>query len=202
MILGYKYLTLTCIEEEVSVVRDNISLLLTSISKFPLNWIVSQIGFNIKEIYYPAPQAGGAHLMNLIIWEPLSKQGTTIFFVNYQDGWNSFIEMYSQKFDKLCVQIGISDEGIKYPMQKFSYYKGIKQRNILSYKDFEKWEFFQKGEALFFEEEKYYKKRSIKDRLPSDLIIKYLFKTGWDISENGFWDTNKPVYNFQRTQWD
>ncbi len=202
MLLGYKYLIFTCIKEDISIFKNEISQLLSNNTKFPANWNVTQTNLNFKDIYYPAPSGGGSHFMNFIIWEPLNRQGTTVFYVNYRDGWNSFIENYAKKFSKTCIQVGMPDEDTNYPMFRFSYYEGTKQRVILSYKDDKKWEFFQKGEIMPFEDDVYYKKRTIKDRLPNNLIVDYLKRLGWNIDDVNFWDTNKPVYKFTRIQWD
>jgi len=83
-------------------------------------------------------------------------------------------------------------------MFSFSYYQGNKERIILSYKDFNKWVFYQNGEILPFEEENFYRKRRIKDRLPNELIIKYLQRCGWDINDTDFWQTKKQVINFKK----
>ena len=202
MLLGYKYLIFTCIKENILIFKDEISQHLSNITKFPTNWEIAQTNLNFMDIYYPEPPDGGSHFMNFIIWEPLNKQGTTVFYINYQDGWNSLIENYAKKFNKTCVQVGMSDENTNFPMFKFKYYEGTKQRVILSYEDYKKWVFFQKGEKLPFEEDVFYNKRRIKDRLPNSLITEYLKKMGWDIVDPNFWKTDKPVYNFKRTQWD
>jgi len=202
MLLHYKYLVFTCIQEDISIFKTEISQLLSNITKFPINWNIAQTELNYKEIYYPMPQSGGSHLNNFIIWEPLNKQGTTVFFVNYEDGWNSLIELYAKTFNKITTLVSLSDGDLAFPMYKFSHYVGLKQRSIISYKDDKKWEFFQKGEILSFEDESYYTKYRIKDRLPNTLIIDYLEKAGWDVSDSNFWTTNKPVYKFKRIQWD
>lgn len=202
MVNEYKYLIFTCIKENVVVVKEELCLLLSSITKFPINWKITHPILNTKKIYFPTPPEGGRHYMDLIIWEPLNNIGTTIFFVNYLDGWNSLIELYSKKFNRTCVQVGISDYDLLFPMYKFSYYQGLKKRVILSYKDDKAWKFIQEGDILSFEEIEFYKKRNIKDRLPNSLIIKYLYIIGWDISSKEFWETNNTVYNFTRVNWD
>jgi hypothetical protein len=202
MILNYKYLVLTCINSNLLIVKENISELLSSITKFPVNWDVSQINLNFTDIYFPEPQKGGAHLMKFIIWEPSNNPGTTVFFINYEDGWNSLIELYSKRFSQLCVQICLSADDLSYPFFKFAYYNSDRQRVLLCYKDINKWEFFQKGQTLSFENPVYYKKRRIKDRLPNDLIYKYMEELGWNIFDERFWITNKPVFNFKRIKWD
>jgi hypothetical protein len=202
MIFGYKYLVFTCIKSDLVLVKENISELSKSMTNFPENWLVTQGNLNFRDIYYPEPQKGGAHLMKFIIWEPSSNPGTTVFFINYEDGWNSIIELYAKRFNQLCVQICLSDIELKYPLYKFSYYNADKQRVLLCYKDYDKWEFYQKGEALSFEITENYKKRRIKDRLPNSLIYKYMEELGWNINDEKFWITNKPVYSFYRTKWD
>jgi hypothetical protein len=202
MLLQYKYLVFTCIQDDISNVKSKISELISSGTKFPINWSITQTNLDYKEIYYPVPPSGGSHFPNFIIWEPLNNIGTTVFFVNYEDGWNSLMERYAKTYNKIVTQVRMSDEDINYPMFKFSYYEGLQQRVILCYKDYKKWEFFQKGEILSFEDESHYTKYRIKERLPNTLIIDYLKKAGWDISDSNFWNTNKPVYNFQRIQWD
>jgi|GEM_PF-2131051 len=202
MLLNYKYLVLTCIDEDITTFKNNIVGLLSEITQFPRNWTVEETGLIFKEIYFPSPPSGGSHLMNFLIWEPLNAKGTTVFYINYEDGWASFVELYSKKFSKKCIQVGISGREIKYPMFKFSYITNNNHRIIICYKDNDKWEFFQKGELLPFENESYYLKYKIKDRLPGELVIKYLKESGWDIQENTFWQTTKSAYNFKRLQWD
>lgn len=59
----------------------------------------------------------------------------------------------------------------------FNYYKENKKRVIYSIFD-GKWVFYQKGEAMDFEDVSYYSKRKIADRFNSSIFIEYLKRLG------------------------
>lgn len=203
MIFGFKYLVISCIRENILIVKDELIQHIASFSDFSKNWRVTQReDVNFKEIYYPFPPLGGAHFQNFIIWEPLNKPNTTVFYVNLSDGWNSLMEVYADKWKKECIHISMSDKSLNDPMCHFYYYCGKNKRIIQSYKDDDKWVFYETGNLLPFEETQYYKKRYIKDRLPNELIMQYLSSMGWDIAHRDFWNTKQLVFNFKRIQWE
>jgi hypothetical protein len=133
--------------------------------------------------------------MGFILWEPKNTPDKCAFMATFEDGWATLIHNIGINYKHECLNIRISKITVTYPICEFLYYQsGVEKRFIRSMKDDPRWEFYQKGESLSFEKLNYYNKRRIKDRFTEKLLLEYMNILGWDISENKFWDTEKPYY--------
>jgi hypothetical protein len=80
---------------------------------------------------------------------------------------------------------------------RFVFYDNSTEQRIVQalVGDEDKWEFYQNGDGLSFENPKYYFKRKIANRLNKDIIIEYIVKSGIPINErNCFAFDEKSIY--------
>ena len=71
--------------------------------------------------------------------------------------------------------------------------KGIDVRTVYAMKDDSKWIFYENGIIQWFEDESYYKRRFIKNRLNKDILLSYCAKLGFAITEAHFWESEDAI---------
>ena len=195
----YTYLVFNCIKGSLDTVYNEFREI---IDKFDEPWIFNRSELDIKQIYFPEPKPGGAHFSEFALWVPVIQKKSTIFIVNYQDGWEHFIRKYSEYYKRTCLHIAFSNHYSEYPAFFFHYYEeGAERRFIQALKDHPRWVFYQEGEPLDFEDVSLYKKRRIRDRLTREIIIEYAKHLGWDIEDENFWRSDKPAIYGKQLGW-
>lgn len=123
-----------------------------------------------------------------IIYEPSNNPNGTVFLSNLSDGWFTLVNLLAHRLNVTVYRISLSSLNLKYPKNLFEIIHGTDpKRTIMALKDGRKWQFFEEGERLNFEDSKIYNSKRIKDRLPPETIIDYLQKNEWNLLDNGFW---------------
>jgi hypothetical protein len=112
------------------------------------------------------------------------------------DGWQGLLRGYSDDYKRKIIRIFLSDPNISYPAYEFEVMNIDSMRLVQVIKDFPKWQFFQKGNVLPFEESINYKKRRISDRLNNSIIEDHLKKNGIDTNEENFWKSKGNAIEF------
>jgi hypothetical protein len=159
-----------------------------------VNWRISKQKLDIENIYFPYSLKGGAFPRKFAIWEPKSKKDTTIFFSNLTDGWYTLMNLLTTKYKTEQLSFKITEENQKDAFYSLLYQKEFDLRYVRVMYD-NKWEFYQKGILLSFENEKFYKQRIIKNRLNLKILNQYLMSLGFDINSIDFWSSeNDAVY--------
>ena len=84
-------------------------------------------------------------------------------------------------------------------MNSFQFIQnGIDVRTVYAMKD-PKWIFYENGIVQWFEDESYYKRRLIKNRVNKDILLSYCTKLGFAITEVKFWESKDAIL-FERIQ--
>ena len=138
-----------------------------------------------------------------MLFEPLTNPKTTIFFSNARDGWYTAVYNYARLYKKDIFQIGFPvDKNLKnnpaYFFTKFQYNdkSEFEQRVVHLIKE-NNWTFYENSDIvkpLFMENMEYYKSKRKTDRLNKEIIIEYLNKAGYDLTDKNFFQTNNNVY--------
>ena len=190
----YTLLTFSVSDVSAQACRDAVQKIL---NKQDVSWSFSEKVLCLTEIYEDMPPMGGAHLPKFVIWEPCLKGGT-IFFCNLIDGWPLLTRALSRVFPQSFTHVRISNNYYVHPVSSLVYWvQGKEERCIQLLKD-DKWEFFQKGHILPFENPEYYLRQSIKDRLSKEIIIEYLLRLGWDVKNPNLWKSDNPAFYGQK----
>lgn len=126
--------------------------------------------------------------VEVLIWQPKSSQVEfTVFFTNMSDGWITLLDNYSRQFNEEVISVEFSNEKTDYPIYSFAHRKGEFYRLIRSMKEIDKWEFFEKGNVMKYENINNYKKRRIVKRMNNNIILDYLMNVGISIEVEDFW---------------
>lgn len=109
----------------------------------------------------------------------------TGFVSHLDDGWCTLVNAMSKRSPKVeAILIGRDFEASIYPSTSFEVFRdGASVRSVRAWKEGNGWHFFDRGEALSFEDPANYRRRAIADRLNGEIIDDLLLKLGIDIDQ-------------------
>jgi hypothetical protein len=143
-------------------------------------------------------QAHNQACQAVTVWEPKATPGSTMLVANLTDGWSSLVHTTATRFSLTCAMVRVSLPHDPWPIVELAYLLGGAERRFLRVmKDDPRWQFFERGDPLPFEEPSYYARRRIRDRLPRDLLFKYLTMLGWDPTDAGLWQSTSSVWEIR-----
>ncbi len=148
-------------------------------------------------VYRKSPPAGGAHATRSLFYEPETVTGTTAIIANLEDGWMTMCNLLAKQIpgQHLLARTAIDTE---YPVTDFEIWKnGESARYVQALREEPNWVFFERGEVQAFEEPSNYKKRLIKNRLNRDILISYIAKLGWDLTNPVFWCSKAGAFHLE-----
>lgn len=138
-----------------------------------------------------------SEVIKVLLWQPVSINfDLVVFLTNMSDGWQTLLNVYFNEFKREIIRVRFSDDAREYPAYLFEYMGPSNHRIVQGLKDSYRWDFFESGIIMPFENGANYKKRRIADRLNNDIINEYLKKNGIDINENDFWVSNEDAIEF------
>lgn len=178
---------------------DNVHAQLGPIIKNTLNKKWKQQSCVLTQDVFKELSASNNYLeyVKCLIWNPKSlTENITAFLTNMPDGWPTLLNQYFLNFKHEIIRVVISDRASRYPVYIYEQISETNRRVIQVQKDDEKWNFFQGGALLPFEEDRHYKKRKIAERLNADIIKSYLLNNSIDIEGQDFWESNKKAVFF------
>lgn len=128
-----------------------------------------------------------------IIWQPNNNNAYSVFITNMSDGWPTLLNCYQEIYKSEILFITMTIKSVDFePMNCFEYFKGRRHRLIQVSRD-NRWQFIEEGKALGFENEEYYKRKKIANRLDKEIIIEYLKSNGIEIDNAIFWSSDNAL---------
>jgi hypothetical protein len=196
----YNFFKLTIIEDDIDSVKSNFVTYFSETADELKIKSSETIDFNLicdkPNLEYRGP-------FKFMLFSPLTNPSKTVFFCNLIDGWNSVVHNYAKLFRKEVYQIGLTinkkaEEFPAYFFANFNYNEKNEfiERVVHLIKE-DKWIFFEnsyKVLPLSIETPEYYKAKRKTDRLNNEIILEYLRKSGYDLTDKNFFETNKKVY--------
>ena len=192
----YDYFKISIIQDNIDNVAENLNTLLSDISLAKKD--ITDVDF--KKICSVKTLPYHSNKIRFIIFEPSTNPGVTVFFPNLVDGWYSAVYNYTRLNNKSAFQVGFTiDDTKQYPAYFFQFFfmdkRQIKERTIYAIKE-DKWVFFAGGKPLAIENTDNYLKKRIKDRINNEIIIGYLKKAGYDLTDDNFFKSNRNAILF------
>lgn len=192
----YDYFTLSIIQDNI----DNVSTFLNdrligfSLTKKLMNNVDFKNVCSTKTLPY------NSNKIKFILFEPSTNPDVTVFFPNFSDGWYTAVYNYTRLNNKGAFQVGFTVENtMEHPAFFFKFlhtHKGqIKERTVHAIKE-DKWVFLAEGNPLAIEDIENYSKKKIKDRINNEIIIGYLKKAGYNLTDNNFFKSNRNTIFF------
>ena len=191
----YEYFKISIIQDKLENVSRNFT---SQLKDFKLKKkVLAKVDFkkvcSVKRIF-------NSDKVKFILFEPLTNPNVTVFFPNFPDGWYTLVLNYPRLFNKNAFQAGFTVGNTKkYPAYFFHYFFSGNgenwQRTVQAIKE-DKWIFFDGGTPLAIEDISNYRKRKITDRINNEIIIGYLKKAGYDLTNDAFFKPKKNAILF------
>ena len=119
-----------------------------------------------------------------------------IYEDNLIDGGWTYINTIAKKFDIKTLYVRIKDEQ-PFPAYYLAYFENNTERIIYNIKE-NRWNFFKKGPAAFFEEDEKYLENKVADKFNKEKILLFCQRLGIDVLNEQFFVPVSPVYCMQR----
>ena len=138
-----------------------------------------------------------------MLFEPLTNPNKTVFFTNFSDGWYTAVYNYARLFKKDIYQVGLTtSKKLKqhpaYFFIKFFYSdKDEFQQRVVHLIKENTWTFYEnsdKVKPLEIETTENYNLKRKTDRLNTEIILGYMNKLGFNLTDDNFFKTNNVVY--------
>ena len=108
---------------------------------------------------------------------------------NLVDGWHTLAYSTACHFKTFCIQLCFDSLVGEDTYNGFTAWdKGEEKRVVYAMKD-PGWKFYEKGEILWFENSEFYKRRFIKDRMNSEILVSYCNCLNIKLEIPEFWDS-------------
>lgn len=155
-----------------------------------LNWPsepIYHLNF-IEHIKLPI-QKGGRESSSGVFYYPYNNDNKLIFISNLSDGWDSLLYCISKK-NKSSYLLFRIHQG-EYPLMEMSFIEAGNTVRLIRVMKESKWEFYETGAPLWFEQTEHYTRRKISDRVTYELLLSYSIKNGVDFTSPNFFRTKK-----------
>ena len=157
------------------------------------------VSYERKEISYDAPlnlDLTDVHYnppaIKCQLWTPENSEGIACF-ANLENGipFLSYRLMKIRQFEitQVCLEFDIDSE-FNYAMRVFHHMDINGNERYVRVMQDPKWDFWEQGERLPFEQVEKYSERFIKKRLTNDMILDYALALGWDLRSPDFWKSS------------
>lgn len=198
MVLEIRALVLTCFSASPHEVwRNDLEHLSPSLASGSL--LTTEGALDLARTRFGDPYRGGAHEAVAMLYAPRSAPGTTVLLSNLSDGWQTLAHGLATSTAGRHVAIrSVSGPEPLHEMQVWSGGRSI--RLVRAMKD-PRWDFFERGAGLDFEDPARYQERLVRRRLDRAALVHYLGVLGWSLEEEGFWESDRPArYVEQRSR--
>lgn len=192
MVNGFSYFSFSIIYLPINSI-ENILQSIYQEKFLTERYIIYKQEFNTDLFYKKAPLKGGKHLWKVAFYTPknIKNTGFTIMFTNLEDGGITLANRIAIEGKSSQITFSLSNDDEK-GKNSFTYMDYERQeRVVMTFKDRGKWIFFENGNKLWFENELFYKKRKIVDRLNLNILVEYCSIIGLDILNNNFWSAKE-----------
>lgn len=144
------------------------------------------LNLDLTDVHYNPPA------IKCQLWTPENSEGIACF-ANLENGipFLSYRLMKIRQFEitQVCLEFDIDSE-FNYAMRVFHHIDINGYERYVRVMQDPKWDFWEQGERLPFEQVEKYSERVIKKRLTNDMILDYALALGWDLRSPDFWKSS------------
>lgn len=144
------------------------------------------LNLDMTDVHYNPPA------IKCQLWTPENSEGIACF-ANLEGGmpFLSYRLMKIRQFEitQVCLELDIDSE-FNYAMRMFHHIDINGNERYVRVMQDPKWDFWEQGERLPFEQVEKYSERFIKNRLTNDMILDYALALGWDLRSPDFWKSS------------
>lgn len=144
------------------------------------------LNLDMTDVHYNPPA------IKCQLWTPENSEGIACF-ANLEGGipFLSYRLMKILQFEitQVCLEFDIDSE-FNYAMRVFHHIDINGNERYVRVMQDPKWDFWEQGERLPFEQVEKYSERFIKKRLTNDMILDYALALGWNLRSPDFWKSS------------
>lgn len=178
----------------LSVIRAPLEAVLSSFDNYSAMRVKSEPTFFI---FPHQPYQKNQVSPPLLLWSPACAPGLTAFMPSVSSGDYFVVSYAGESFGYEVASVRSTTSKVEYPINEFVVHKDNQiQRFVRAMRDSPKWEFYEQGEPLAFENSQKYKERLIKNRLVREDIFLYLKSWGAPVISPEFWQTSQAAFTF------
>ena len=141
----------------------------------------------------------GVHpIDHIVLWQPMNTNGT-VLFGNEQDGFDSMTWLLNRinKFEmtRIALDLDIENDEPEYGMYhsfQHMYADGTERMVRVMWDD--RWDFYEEGEPMPFEQIERYSQRLRRKRLTNDMVLDYAKALGWNLRDPAFWTSDRDAW--------
>lgn len=157
------------------------------------------ISYGKKKMFYNAPlnlDMTDVHYNPVTVkcqlWTPENTEGVACF-ANLSDGmpflFYRLMKIRQFEITRVSLEFDIDNE-FNYAMRVFHHIDINGNERYVRVMQDPKWDFWEQGERLPFEQVDKYSERFIKKRLTNEMILDYALALGWDLRSPDFWKSS------------
>ena len=134
----------------------------------------------------------------ILLWRPKKQNGTVIFADSDILGI-----IYNLNFDitGIMLDLDLPGEDRYLPCYYFEHWDKDKNFRLVRVMCDPRWDFYEEGERFPFEQVEKYNERIKKKRLTNDMIKDYVTAMGWNIRDEGFFDSDQDAVLLTVKRW-
>lgn len=187
----------TLINAPMNEILEAIEEAIKSYGKTPISY-TEELNIDLYDVH------NNPSVIKYHLWAPSNSKGVACF-TNIRDGLPSLIYRIRKKHNieivQVCLSINLPDCDFRYAMRVFHHWSQDGSERYVRVMQDPKWEFWEQGERLPFEQVDKYSERFIKNRLTNDVILDYAMELGWNLRSDDFWTTDETAYCFEWKEW-
>jgi hypothetical protein len=182
------YLALTCFFEPLPLFLERIGARLANGTS---TWPMERGTLDVKRIYFPRPQPGGAKPLKVVLWSPATRPDWTALYADSSSGWGHFIAKLSQASVLESVSVRTTLPLERWGIQELEYRIGgtYEPMRLLQWLQEERgYRFFQLGQPLPFERSEPKPKNWVRSRAD---VFRYISNFGINLEDDRFWESGE-----------
>jgi len=159
---------------------------------------VVETHYGIFEIHLEEPIPYNHPITKVVLWQPPDSPGT-VLYGNQYDGFHSLGSVLNDDYHLEMTRIAISmdidaPDSDSYLFCKFEHnFSDGRERYVRVMWD-DRWDFYEKGEPMPFEQTENYTQRIRRKRLTNEMVLDYAKALGWDLRDPSFWTSKKEAW--------
>ena len=141
---------------------------------------------------------GGRQIQNIVLWKPANVNGTVLFGTE-RDGFHSMTwvlnNTYKFELTRIALDFDIENGEPEYGMHhNFHHLYADGRERLVRVMWDDRWDFYEKGEPMPFEQTERYTERLRRKRLTNDMVLDYAKALGWDLRDPAFWTSERDAW--------
>ena len=141
-------------------------------------------------------------VLKIMLWKPKGHNGTVVFANSDVNRMMYFINLEKKySITGIMLDLDLPGESHYLPCYYFQHWGSDNSFRIVRVMCDPRWAFYEEGKRFPFEQTNRYTERTKKKRLTNDMIKDYVTAMGWNIRDDGFFDSDSNAILMTIKRW-